>query len=138
MTAPAQPAPATGNGAQPGTVVYPLGVYNWRLESQGMAEAHFVRCSGLGVSVQAPRFRAAGTRQVVHRLIGRVEYADVRLEYGLTASKEMFDWMMSAVQGTVQRRNVSIVMLDADGSTEKLRWNLSGVWPREWRGAVLD
>ena len=71
-------------------------------------------------------------------LPGRVEYADVELKYGLTKSRELWDWLMTAVQGEVVRKNVSILMLDAQGTQEVMRWNLVNAWPSQWRGAVLD
>lgn len=132
------PPTTTGSGAQPGTFIDPLGVFNWRVEVPGMTEMHFTRCTGLGVRVHSPRYREAGMTQVVHRLVGPTEYADIKLEYGLTSSREMWDWLWSAVEGRVRRVNVSIVMLDADGATEKLRWNLTNAWPAEWSGAMLD
>jgi phage tail-like protein len=46
--------------------------------------------------------------------------------------------MMSAVNGKVERKTVAIVMLDADGVGEKMRWNLANAWPCSWRGAPLD
>lgn len=139
MPEPAPRPPATPPaGAQPGTYAEPLGAYNWRLEIQGLGEAHFTRVSGLGVRVHSPRFREGGINQVVHRLQGPVEYADITLEYGLTASREMWDWMWSAVQGRVRRMNVSVVMLAPDGVTEILRWNATNAWPAEWSGALLD
>jgi phage tail-like protein len=45
---------------------------------------------------------------------------------------------MSGVKGKVQRKNISVVLLDSDGTTEVLRWNLVNAWVTEWRGAVLD
>jgi len=42
------------------------------------------------------------------------------------------------LNGQVQRKNVSVVMLGPDGTTEALRWNLLDAWPAEWRGAHLD
>ena len=38
----------------------------------------------------------------------------------------------------MQRRHVSVVMLDPDGAREAFRWNLINAWPCEWRGAPLD
>jgi phage tail-like protein len=67
-----------------------------------------------------------------------VEYADVTLRYGLTSSRELWEWMLTAVNGSVERKNVSILMLDSDGVAEVMRWNLLDAWPSEWRGAVLD
>jgi phage tail-like protein len=88
--------------------------------------------------VEVIRYREGGTSQVVHCIPGQVEYADVSLRYGLTASQELFDWFMSAVNGSVQRKNVSIVMLDSTGVSETMRWDLFNAWPSEWRGAALN
>ena len=72
------------------------------------------------------------------RVLGPVEYADVTMRYGLSSSRELWDWFLTAVQGTVERKNVSILMLDSDGVQEVMRWNLLNAWPAEWRGASLD
>ena len=45
---------------------------------------------------------------------------------------------MSAVKGKVERKDVHIVMLDADGVGEKMRWSLGKAWPSAWRAAPLD
>jgi phage tail-like protein len=127
--------PAT---AQTGTWVDPYRAYNFKLEIQGVTEGHFTECGGIGIRVDAVRYREGGLSQVVHRLPGQVDYADITLRYGLTSSTELWDWFMTAVQGKVERRNVSIVMLGSDGVTEALRWNLIDAWPSEWRGAPLD
>jgi phage tail-like protein len=124
--------------AATGATVDPYRAYNFKLEIQGVTEGHFTECSEMGIWVEAIPYREGGVGQVVHRLPGRVEYADIRLRYGLTSSAELWQWFMSAVKGKVERRNVSIVMLDGDGATEVLRWNLINAWVREWRGALLD
>src|SRR4026209_2761384 len=100
-TAPA-PAAAATPAAAPGAFKDPYGSYNFKLVIQGVTEGHFTRCTGLGVKVEAIKYREGGTGQVVHRLPGRVEYADVTLFYGLTASKDLWLWLESAMKGTVQ------------------------------------
>jgi phage tail-like protein len=92
----------------------------------------------MGVKVHSLAYREGGASQVVHRLPGPVEYGDITLRYGLTASRELWEWFMSAVKGTVLRKNASIVMLGSDGVTEVVRWNLLNAWISEWRGAKLD
>jgi phage tail-like protein len=118
--------------------VDPYRNYNFKLEIQGVTQGHFTECTNIGVRIQAIAYREGGLQQVVRRLPGRVEYADVTLRYGLTPSIELWQWFMTAVQGKVERKNVSIILLNADGVTEVMRWNLVNVWPREWRGAPLD
>lgn len=137
MTSPA-PQPAETPSQAPGTFKDPYGAYNFKLVIQGVTEGHFTQCSGLGVRVEAIKYREGGTSQVVHRLPGRVEYPDLTLRYGLTQSRELWLWLDSAMKGAVQRRNVSIVVLDQDGVTEAVRFNLINAWPSGWIGAVLD
>ena len=60
------------------------------------------------------------------------------MRYGLTTSRELWDWLQTAAQGRVERKNVSLLMLDSEGTTEVMRWNLIDAWPSEWRGASLD
>ncbi|THF86043.1 phage tail protein [Deinococcus sp. KSM4-11] len=116
----------------------PYRSYNFKIVIQGVVEGHFTQCSGLGVRLGVIRYREGGNGQVARALPGRVEYADVELKYGLTKSRELWDWLMTAVQGEVVRKNVSILMLDAQGTQEVMRWNLVNAWPSQWRGAVLD
>ena len=42
------------------------------------------------------------------------------------------------MRGKVERRNISIVLVDSDGVTEAMRWNLINAWVSEWQGAVLN
>lgn len=138
----AEPAAANGgqvaeSGAQPGVWIDPYRAYNFKLVIQGITQGHFVECSGLSVHVQAIRYQEGGAN-VVHRIPGPIDYGDVTLRYGLTATSELWNWFMAAVQGRVERRNVSILILDTDGVTEVLRWDLINAWPSEWRGAPLD
>jgi phage tail-like protein len=136
--APAPPAPAPAAGAQPGAPVDPYRAYNFKLIIQGVAQGHFTECTGLGVKIEDIKYREGGENQVVRRLPGRVEYCDVTLKYGLTNSPEIWQWFMKALEGTVDRRNPSIALLDFDGRTEVMRWNLYNAWPSAWRGAQLN
>jgi phage tail-like protein len=121
-----------------GTQVDPYRNYNFLLQVQDIVEARFVECSGLGLRVQPIRYRESGSAQIVRALPGPVEYGEVTLKYGLTNSLELWNWLVAITQGTVQRRHVSVVMLDTDGTREALRWNLNNAWPCEWRGVPFD
>ena len=69
---------------------------------------------------------------------GPVDYGDVTLRYGLTESRELWDWFLAGMNGQVDRRDISVLMTATDGSTEVMRWNLLRAWPTEWRAAPLD
>jgi len=135
----AQPGQGQGAGAaQTGVWTDPYRAYNFKLEIQGVTEGHFTECNGLGVKVDVISYREGGNSQVVHRLPGQVSYADITLRYGLTNSRQLWEWFLTSLRGKVERRNISIVLVDNDGVTEVMRWNLINAWVSEWRGAPLD
>ena len=80
-------------------------------------------------------FIMADTLPLAQRMGG---LGSVTLRYGLTSSRELWDWLQSAAQGRVERKNVSILMLDSQGTSEVMRWNLIDAWPSEWHSASLD
>jgi len=129
---------ATRSGAQPGNWVDPYRAYNFKLLINNVTEGHFTEVGGLGVKVERISYREAGNSSIVRAIPGRVTYSEVTLRFGLTSSVDLWEWLTSAVEGRVSRRNVSVVMLDSSGVTEVMRWNLINAWPQEWYGAPLD
>lgn len=127
----------TAGGAKPQE---PFRNYNFRLDIGDPAgEVYFTECSGLGIRVNTIRYRESGTNQIVRALPGAVEYSDVTLRYGLSNSTALWDWLMATVGGRANiRRNVSLIVLQPDGQTEGLRWNLIDAFPSEWTGAAFD
>lgn len=135
---PPKPTDAKPQAAPANAYVDPYRAYNFKLEIQGITEAHFTEVSNMEVKVTPIAYREAGNSQVVHYVPGQTEYGAITLRYGLTRSRELWDWFMTGVKGKVQRKNCSIIVLDADGTTEVLRWNLINAWAAQWRGAMLN
>src|SRR5512144_2773175 len=106
-------------------------LYNFQLEITGITEGHFTECSGLDIKIETITYREAGSKAGLRHIPGPVDYGSITLKYGVTGSRDLWDWMMRAARGDVERRDVSIVMLDSAGSTEAMRWNLNGAWPCE-------
>ena len=129
----AQPA------AQPGNWKDPYRAYNFKLSFEdNITEGHFTEVTGLGVHVERIDYRPAGANNVVLAVPGRVTYPAVSLHFGLTDSLVMWDWLMTAVDGNVRRRNTTITVLQPNGQQDALRWHLARAWPMEWSGAPLD
>lgn len=116
----------------------PYRAFNFKLEIQGVTEGHFTEVSGLGAKVTPISYREGGNSQVVHYVPGYVDYSAITLRYGVTQSKELFEWFKTGVRGQVLRKNLSIVLLDGDGTTEVMRWNLLNAWATEWSGSLLN
>ena len=124
--------------AQPGTIRDPYRAYNFKLIVQGTVAGHFTQVEGLGVKIDRILYRAGGENSTVRVIPGQVEYTTVTVRYGMTDSTELLDWLFAAASGQVDRRNVSLAMLDDASSSEVRRWNLIAAWPCEWHGAPLD
>jgi phage tail-like protein len=116
----------------------PFRGYNFRLEIMNATAGHFIECSGINAKVEPISYRESGNNQIVHRLPGKVTYEEVELKYGLTDNTLIWDWFENGLKGVVDRRNVSIILLDSKGSIEEMRWNLINAWPTEWRSARLN
>lgn len=124
--------------AAPGTITDPLRAFRFHVEVQGIGEGHFTNVFGMGVQVEAIKYREGGANVTPRYVPGQVDYAEITLGFGLTQSDQMWDWLMAAASGDVDRREVSIVMREPDGTRGVMRWNLTRAWPTRWVGAQLD
>ncbi|HZR46325.1 MAG TPA: phage tail protein [Candidatus Manganitrophaceae bacterium] len=120
----------------PDTEIYRA--YHFTLDVQGEAAAYFTEVTGLSVNVEAIDYREGGAQAAVRKLPGRVSYGEVTLKWGLTDKKDLWDWLMTVVNGNVERKSVSIILHKPDGKDEATRWNLANAWPSSWRGAHLS
>ncbi len=59
------------------------------------------------------------------------------LRNGLTQSNELLDWVQATVNGSMVRRNLSVIILDTEGN-EEARYNLYEAWPSSWTLSKLD
>jgi len=104
------------------------------VEIDGIVQAGFTDASGFGSTVEVVEYREGGDAATVRKLPGRVTYPDITLRWGLTDSRELYDWHLAAINGRIERKNGSIILLDSTGQ-EKVRWNFFGAWPSRWDGA---
>jgi phage tail-like protein len=114
--------------------VDPYKNFRFLVEIDGIVQAGFSDVSGFGSNVEVIEYREGGDAQSVRKLPGKVSYPDITLKWGITDSRELYDWHRAAVEGNVQRKNGSIILLD-DAAQEKARWNFFEAWPSKWDGA---
>lgn len=107
--------------------------FRFLIEIDGITQAGFSECSGFGSNVEVIEYREGGDPTTVYKLPGKSSYPDLMLKWGLTDSRDLYDWHLSAINGQVQRRNGSIIVLD-DIGIEKVRWNFFGAWPSKYDG----
>lgn len=116
----------------------PLRNFQFTLEIGGITAGHFTEVTGLSARVEVVEYREGGMHNILRKLPGKVDYTEVTLRYGLTRTRELWSWMQATIEGRVERKDISVIMLDTTGSSEVLRWNLFDAWPAEWQGAPLD
>ncbi len=117
--------------------VDPFKGFRFRVEIDGIQQAGFTECSGLGSHVEVVEYREGGDTSTVRKLTGKASYPDIVLKWGSTSSHELYDWHMAAVKGTIQRKNGSVVLCD-DTGTEAVRWNFYTAWPSKWDGPSFN
>ena len=115
----------------------PYGNYNFLVEIDGITRAAFQECSSFNSEVEATEYREGGENTTPRKFPGQTKYSNISLKWGLTDSRELYDWHRQVVNGDIERKNGSIVLLDRKGE-EVLRWNFFRAWPTKWDGPDLN
>ena len=103
----------------------------FHLEVDGLSTGGFLRCSGLGGTVDVVEF-AEGGAPTPRRFAGDRHFRPILLEKGVTASPTSTDWF---VRGDA--RDGAIVLLSRTGE-ERFRWEFVSGWPIRWEGPSLE
>jgi phage tail-like protein len=112
--------------------------FRFLVEIDGIVQAGFSECTGLGSSVEVVEYREGGDMSSVRKLPGKSSYSDITLKWGVTDSRELYDWHLKALTGQLERKNGAIILLDVHRQEEKARWTFYGAWPSKWEGPKLD
>ena len=125
--------------AQTGQRVDPYRSFNFLVELDGIAQASFTECSGLGSTTEVIENREGGDNVTVRKLPGKttllrhlaeVGADDLHRAVGVAAADRR--------TGNVVRKNGSIVVFDLANSTEVARWNFVRAWPTKWEGSAFN
>lgn len=111
----------------------PFPAFKFCVEIGSITQAIFSECSGLEAEVEVLEYEEGGLNDYVHKLPGRVKYSDLTLKRGMATSDELWDWYKNALGGTIERKNVSIILYDIAGEQNR-RWNFQEAFPVKWTG----
>jgi phage tail-like protein len=73
----------------------------------------------------------------VRKLTGLRKFANIALKRGITENQDLWDWYKEVLDGSVERRNGAVILLDEDRN-EVLRWNFEGGWICKWEGPSMN
>lgn len=113
--------------------VDPYKNFRFLLEIDGITQAGFSDCSGFGSNVEVVEYREGGDSATVRKLTGKTSYPDLTLKWGITDSRDLYDWHLVAINGGSDRRSGSVILLN-DLGEEKVRWNFFDAWPSKYDG----
>jgi phage tail-like protein len=115
----------------------PFGNYRFLVEIDGITRAAFQECTGFDSTCEPKEYREGGENTTVRKLPGLTKYSNIQLKWGMTDDSELYDWHQDIVEGDIQRKNGSIVLLNHKGE-EAARWNFVRAWPTKWDGPDLN
>jgi phage tail-like protein len=115
----------------------PYSAMNFVVELDGITVAAFRECSGLASELTVIEYRNGSDRGSARKLPGMQKYTNITLKRGITGDRQLWDWHKTALDGSVQRKNGSIVLLDESGQ-EVVRWNFRQGWPSKYEGPTLN
>jgi len=98
------------------------------VEIGGIEQARFTECSGLQGEVDVLSYEEGGCNNYIHKLPGRAKFSNITLKKGVSFDDELWLWFQGVVEGVIVRKNISVLLMDSDGSTVK-RWNLFNAYP---------
>jgi phage tail-like protein len=114
----------------------PYGAFNFLVEIEGSSVAGFSECSGLTVETAVIEYREGGDIGGVRKLPGLTKFAPIILKRGITKERDLWHWYKNIIDGNIDRRNGSIVLLSND-RLPVARWNFTNAWPAKWEGPHL-
>ena len=114
----------------------PFAGHNFLVESAGLLRAGFSECTGLTSENDPIDYREGTDELTARKLPGLRKQGNVTLKRGVAVGQDFYEWRKSVLDGNIDRRDISIVLLD-ELRTERVRYNLTAAWPCKWTGPEL-
>jgi len=114
------------------------GKYRFLVAIEGRGLSGVGEVEGLNVTIDVQKHREGSGVMAAPKLeLSLAHCGPLILRYGVTANDELWSWVKQALEGNIQRKNVSVAVLDRKGD-EVVRYMLSNAWPSNWRLDKLD
>jgi phage tail-like protein len=111
--------------------------FNFAVEVDSIVVAGFSEVSGLQSEAEVQEYREGGVNEYIHKRAGPIKYSsNLVLKRGISDAAGLWSWFSDVMQGKVQRKTVSIVLMDS-ACAEKFRWDFQHAYPVKWSGPDL-
>lgn len=112
----------------PGERTDPYRNFRFRVEIEGLQQAGFSEVTGFDASFDVVPYREGNEVITPRKLPGLARYGNISLKWGATESMELYEWIQECVQGTVERKTVTIIAVDEEGG-DAATWQVIEAWP---------
>lgn len=107
---------------------YPYGRFRYKVEIDGIAAGGFSEASGFDASIDVIEYREGDMVTTPIKIPGLKKYGNITLKQGLTDSMELFSWITEGIEGAVQRKTITITLLDEEEASVA-SWQMINAWP---------
>jgi phage tail-like protein len=111
--------------------------FRFVVQIDGITRAGFRECSGLDSSQDPVEYREGNEPLTARKLPGLSKYSNISLKRGVTDDKDIWKWRKQVIDGKVERKNGSVILMD-DAGEEKVRWDFVNGWPTKWTGPTFN
>ena len=107
---------------------YPHGKFNYKVEIDGLEAGGFSEVTGFDASIDVIEYREGDMTQTPLKIPGLKKYGNITLKQGLVDSMVLYEWMPAGLEGDVERKTLTITLLDIAGSPAA-SWQIINAWP---------
>jgi len=101
------------------------------VEIDGLEAGGFSEASGFDASIDVIEYREGDMVQTPMKLPGLKKYGNITLKKGVADSMVMYEWMIAGVEGEVERKTITITILD-ETETATASWQVINAWPAKY------
>jgi phage tail-like protein len=123
---------------------YPFTAFSFAVEinrgqdGNPLVNAAFAECDGLEMTMEVKTIREGGANDRQIRFNGPLAFGQLILKRGMTPNFDLWNWFQDSVDDPGLRADAEVVLLAADGSTERARFALSRCVPVKLKAPALN
>lgn len=115
----------------PGERNDPYRNFRFRVEIEGLEQAGFSEVAGFDASFDVVQYREGNEVITPRKMPGLARYGNITLKWGSTESMELYEWLQECINGTVERKTVTIIAIDEEGG-DVATWQVIEAWPTRY------
>lgn len=110
---------------------YPHGKFRYKVEIDGLDAGGFSEVTGFDVSIDVMEYREGDSVTTPMKIPGLKKYGNITLRQGLVDSMVLYDWVIAGVNGAVERKTITITLLDEE-EAPAASWQVINAWPSRY------